>query len=94
MKKLQLLKKQFPAIVKGAAAETLNNRGVRLALGVAGVSGLGGHAMADGGTLPLDFSATATTIAGYVPSAATAGLTIFAAVFGVIVIKRVFMTVA
>jgi hypothetical protein len=94
MKKLQILKQQLPGILKGAAVETLNNRAVRLGLGVAGACGLGGTAHADAGTPPLDFTSTATTIAGYVPSAATAGLTIFAAVFGVIVIKRVFMTVA
>jgi hypothetical protein len=54
---------------------------------------LGAKSFADA-TPPLDMAATGTAIAGYVPTAATAGLTIFAAVFGVIIIKKVFMVVA
>lgn len=80
-------------LVKQSAAEAASSKAGRLGLGIAGVGALGGHAMADGAA-PIDMSATGTTIAGYVPTAATAGLTIFAAVFGVIIIKKVFMVVA
>jgi hypothetical protein len=44
-------------------------------------------------TAPLDVSATATAVAGYVPSAALAGLGIMAALYGVRVILRAFKAV-
>lgn len=93
MKKVKLIAQTGFAILKQSAAEAASSKAGRLGLGIAGVGALGGHAMADGAA-PIDMSATGTTIAGYVPTAATAGLTIFAAVFGVIIIKKVFMVVA
>jgi len=94
MKKLKLLKQQFPDIVKGAAVEALNSRVGRIGMGAAALGGMTGSAHAQAAAAPIDFTATGTTIAGYVPNAATAGLTVFAAVFGVIIIKKVFMVVA
>lgn len=61
--------------------------------GIVGASLHGTPALATGSD-PIDFTATATTVAGYMQDAATAGLIVFAVWFGVAMIKRVFLTVA
>lgn len=44
-------------------------------------------------TAPLDLAATGTSVAGYVGGAATAGIAILAALYGVRVILRAFKSV-
>jgi len=43
---------------------------------------------------PLDLGATGITLAGYITAAATAGLAVFAGIFGIRVIVRAFSSVA
>lgn len=57
---------------------------------VVGLVGVAGSVFADA---PLDLTATGTTLAGYVTTAAVAALGILAAILGVRVIIRAFKTV-
>jgi hypothetical protein len=45
-------------------------------------------------TAPIDLSATASTLVGYVGEAALAGATVFAAIYGVRILVKAFSTIA
>ncbi len=66
------------------------NNKTRAALVLTTLGGLGGSALAQA---PVDVSALGTTLAGYVPTAAAAGLAVFAAIIGAKLIIRAFKAV-
>jgi hypothetical protein len=70
-------------------SRTVKTAAAAVTVGVVSAS----SSFASGGGAPLDVSGTGTTIAGYIATAAGAGLAIMAALYGVRVIIRAFKSV-
>ncbi len=72
-----------------------NNMAALLALLFAIGMSANAHAQSSGGsTPPIDFTSTASTIAGYVPVVAALGLVVFAAIYGLRICIKAFKGVA
>lgn len=70
------------------------SRVAKVAMAVVAVSVVtASNSMASGGGAPLDMTGTGSTIAGYIATAAGAGLAILAALYGVRIIIRAFKSV-
>jgi hypothetical protein len=66
----------------------------KIGMGALALGATGAAAMADTSTPPVDFTSTASTLAGYVPTVATLGLVVFAAIYGVRICVKAFKGIA
>jgi hypothetical protein len=86
----KFVKKVWAALVSAVSHVATSPKTVLTAVAIMAVSAATGYCEGE----PLSLTASGTTIAGYVATAATAALPIFAGLFGLRVIVRAFHSVA